>query len=118
LPLAKLSSSSLNLCTDTAPQLENTNGPTTDSFSSVCFISSFFLLLLLLRFKYIQNKSNASLSSLGRLFKKSEARLFEKRERQQKRNYSRNRKLSLCDDSLKEEEEKECTPLERKMKKI
>jgi hypothetical protein len=47
-----------------------------------------------------------------------EARLFEKRERQQKRNYSRNnRKLSLCDDSLKEEEEKECTPLECKMKK-
>ena len=43
LPLAKLSSASLNLCTDTAPRLENTNGPTVDasSFSSVCFIFFF-----------------------------------------------------------------------------
>jgi hypothetical protein len=108
LPLAKLSSSSLNLCTDTAPQLENTNGPTTeDSFSSVCFISSFFLLLLLRFNIYSKQIERFSLSLFFRLsVQATEARLFEKRERQQKRNYSRNnRKLSLCDDSLKEEEE-------------
>ena len=85
LPLVKLSSSSLNLCTDTAPQLENTNGPTTDSFSSVCFIfffssknSSSSSSSL-----YIQNKSKASLS-LSSLSSVRAETPFEKRERTKK----------------------------------
>ena len=86
LPLVKLSSSSLNLCTDTAPQLENTNGPTTDSFSSVCFIfffssnSSSSSSSL-----HIQNKSKASLSlSLSSLSSVRAETPFEKRERTKK----------------------------------
>ena len=93
LPLVKLSSSSLNLCTDTAPQLENTNGPTTDSFSSVCFIfffSSLILLLLLLRFSFTTNRKLLSLSLLCRLFKRKRC---SRKEKGQKRN-SRDRKLS------------------------
>jgi hypothetical protein len=101
----KLSSSSLNLCTDTAPQLENTNGPTTDSFSSVCFIfffssnSSSSSSSL-----YIQNKSKASLS-LSLFFVVCSSGSAVREKRKDKKGTLATESFLLRDDSLKEEEE-------------